>query len=240
MITTLPTWVPWVFSGVGIPVIGFLAFIGRRLYSSWRKAECAPAEPTTSEIPVSTALLPNIEVVQSVLSFAQPDKLTGVWFENSTSYPALIVEFRNKPGAVGTQTCSCGEATANLVFIPTSGGSQVTSNFGTWVGRDMNYAPFNSGQMQRLIVAVDPGNGNVPFLLENSTHTPVIYIGRRRRPPRIPRIKSIPLSDSSYTVEITLVDHDITIFRGKFLYKWEPDRTMRLILESNDKLKLKE
>lgn len=226
MSTTLPTWVSWVFSGVGIPVFGFLA---RRLYSKRRRPQSATTEPQTPKNPVSSALRPNIEFVQSVFSFAQPDRLTGVWFENSTSYPALIVEFRNRPGEMGMQTICCGETTANMVFIPTNGGAQVTVNFACWLGRDVNYAPFNSGQMQRLVVAIDPGNSDIPFVLENSTHAPVIYIGRRHFPPRKPRIKALQLSDNSYTVEITLVDNDTTVFSGKFLYKRETDRTMRMI-----------
>ena len=168
---------------------------------------------------------PQVEEQSPVLSFVQcrttllhQDQM-GVWYEASTDLEhacrGLIVQFRNRPSALGQRVPKASSVTAALVFRSPEMPDELHINHAIWLGRYEHMATFGAGQTHQLLLAVKL----LPYLTFDNPNRSNPFRGRWRSGMSIHKPLAYVLAEGDGQVEIALIDAwHTTVFTGLFDY----------------------
>jgi hypothetical protein len=139
----------------------------------------------------------------------------------------LTAVFHNPRWGVGQKTPRADRVHAQLTYRP-DGKDEVNVHYGSWLGAYTHFVEFGAGTYQYLVVALSSKDGSL-YTLENYNSFD----------PRTRRIrsggivlrgpKSIPLIQNVSSVEIALLQGEMTLFEREFELVKEADGTMRLV-----------
>lgn len=180
--------------------------------------ESATQIQVASRPEVTEQSVPRIELleIRSVYLVVTRDKRYKFVENQQPGMSAIIAVFRNRHAGVGQQTASIDDVVARLIYTPKSA-RRLEINAGCWIDEVTQYVDFASGEVKKLIVAVDRKDGGSPSALHNPRKLlPIYYSSFSAQKERVQHIESHHLSGMPCNVEITLISEDRTLYTGTF------------------------
>ena len=218
----------WLFSGIGITVFAVLFWLLRKLLGSSPAATPAMPSSALTQSPAIT-VSPTINLTQVTAALEKPTaspvtqkgierelpSIQCVQSESRTNGDRRIIVavFKNVPKSeVGQRTSLAEKVTAHLTYSNPEHEDEkrIHVNFGTWVEHTSHFAIFRPGETNSLIVALR--KRQQLFALDNPNSSDP---WNRFHPGQVvPEAEEKEIPWENFTVEISLVDHGVTLFHS--------------------------
>jgi hypothetical protein len=182
-----------------------------------KAAKEAPAPQVKKEEP------PTILALKPRSVFLHEGQLE-TWYEASKNLgqatQGIVIPFKNIAATViGRETPSVGAVSAHMVFRNLDLSEEIPINHGAWLGRYQHFIPVKPGETQSLIIALKL---TFPFVTLNNPNAVDPTSPFVRKDAYVP-CDRITIFDKG-EIEITLVNHGVTIFHGLFDYSLSTEK----------------